>query len=83
MIAPVPLTTSATVYIDDDLMVAKLQPSDLHVIAGIDGRAMRGDSAIELLGLQRLAHGHVETFLARWQGLNSPGKFTRDVADQV
>src|SRR5260370_41002871 len=82
MIAPVPLAAPAAVYIDDDLMVAKLKPGDLHVIAGVDGRAMRSDSAIELLGLQRLAHGDVETFLAPWQGLNGFGKFTGDVADQ-
>ncbi len=83
MIAPVPLAAPATVHIDDNLMVAKLQPGDLHAIASTDGRAVRGNGTIELLDLQRLAHGDMETFLARWQRLDGSGKFTGNIANQI
>src|SRR5260370_21534492 len=81
MVAPVPLAAPAAVYIDDYLVVAELELGDLHVIASIDGCAVRGHGTIEMLCLQRLAYGDVETFLARRQGLDGFGKFTRDVAD--
>ena len=82
MIPPVPLAAATAVHIDNNLMVAELQPGDLHVIAGIHGRAMRGNGAIEHLRLQWLAHDDVETVLARRQRLDGFGKFAGDVTDQ-
>ena len=82
MIPPVPLAAATAVHIDNNLMVAELQPGDLHVIAGIHGRTVRGNGAIEHLRLQRLAHDDMKTVFSRRQCLDGFGKFAGDVTDQ-
>jgi len=70
MVAPVPLAAATAIYIDDDLVVAELQPADLYVIASIDGWAVGSDGALEQIVLQRLVHVEVEAFLAGGQRPN-------------
>src|SRR6267378_116951 len=47
MVTPALLATTTTVYIHDDLMGAEFEFCDLHLVAGVDRRAMIGDRAIQ------------------------------------
>ena len=63
-IAQALLAAAAAVHVHDDLVIAKFQFGNLHVVAGVDGGTMRGDLAIEQFGVQRLADVNDEAFFA-------------------
>ena len=44
---------------------------------------VRGDGAVQHLGLQRLADADMDAFLARRQWFDGFGKFTGDIANEV
>ena len=83
MVVPVFLAAPAAVHIDDDGVLAKFQLGDLHVVAGIYGRAVRGHRAIQQLRLNGLPDVDEKTFFAGGQRLGGFGEFSGDVADQV
>src|SRR5262249_32696849 len=82
-VAPTLLATTAAVQVDDDLVVAKLEAGDLHVVAGVNGGSVACHRAVELLGVDRLADVKPEAFLACRQRLDRLGKFAGHVADQA
>src|SRR5690348_12900716 len=76
------LAAAAAIHVHDNLAAAKLEAGDLHIIAGIDRGTMRGDGAVQKIGVERLADGKIETFFASGQGLDGLGKFTGNKANQ-
>src|SRR6266576_1018048 len=82
MIAPVMLAAAAAISVHDNLVRAGFEAGDLHVVAGIDRSAMRGDSPIQKLGVERFADDKVEPLYTGRQRLDGLGKFAGDKADQ-
>ena len=81
-IAKALLAAAAAVQVHDDLSIAKFQFGNLHVVAGIHGSTMRGDLAVEHVGVQRLANVHDEAVFAGRQRLDGARELAGDIADQ-
>src|SRR5271163_1087375 len=82
MIAPAPFAAPATVDVHDDLVITKIEPRNLHLVAGVDGRAVGGDGAIQQFLIDRFSGVGQETLLARGKRLDGLGKFTGNVTKQ-
>src|SRR5215470_17009609 len=82
MIPPMTLAAPAAIHIHDDLVIAELQPRDLDVVTGIHRGAMRSHSAVEELGIKRLADGNVEAFFASGECFDGFRKFSGNKAKE-
>src|SRR5262249_13865791 len=82
-VPPALLAAATAVEVDHDLVVAKLQAGDLHIVAGADGRPVAGHSTGELLAVHGLADVEPRTFLGSRERLDGFGELPGDRADQT